>query len=87
MMQMQIAGLFTCEDRDKETALKRDQRLCADVGEYCSGKLAFIRTCIERTHTYCCFNSRLARLINEPKRLRLYERFSRRYRNALRELA
>jgi conjugal transfer mating pair stabilization protein TraN len=27
-----------------------------------------IRTCIEQTQSYCCFNSRLARIINEQGR-------------------
>ena len=30
-----------------------------------------IRTCIETTETYCCFNSRLSRIINEQGRAQL----------------
>jgi conjugal transfer mating pair stabilization protein TraN len=67
---MQFAGIIGCSDKEKFTALKKDQRLCHDVGEYCSRKLLF-GACLERTHTYCCFNSLLARIINEQGRPQL----------------
>lgn len=68
---LQMAGVFDCEEEAQVTAMKRDAHLCADIGEYCSKRLAVIRTCVTRTHTYCCFNSRLARLINEQGRAQL----------------
>lgn len=63
-MVLQYSGLISCDDSSKETALKRSNNLCADIGEYCSSKLPIIHTCIERTHTYCCYNSILAKLVN-----------------------
>ena len=51
--------------------MKRDANLCQDLGEYCSRRLPIIHTCMEQTHTFCCFNSRLARLINEQGRAQL----------------
>ena len=38
---------------------------------YCSMRLPIIRACIETTESYCCFNSRLARLMNEQGRAQL----------------
>ena len=58
------ASLMSCSEREKELAMKRDARLCDYRGSYCSKKLGFIKTCVERTQTYCCFNSILAKIIN-----------------------
>ena len=52
-------------------AMKRDNRLCHGVGSYCSSRLPIIRVCIETTESYCCFNSRLARILNEQGRAQL----------------
>jgi conjugal transfer mating pair stabilization protein TraN len=41
------------------------------VGSYCSSRLPIIRVCIETTESYCCFNSRLARILNEQGRAQL----------------
>jgi conjugal transfer mating pair stabilization protein TraN len=49
-------------------AMHRDANLCVHVGSYCSARIPIIRTCIEQTQSYCCFNSRLARIINEQGR-------------------
>lgn len=67
----QLTGLVDCSDDEKALALRRDSRLCVDIGEYCSRRLPIIRTCIEQTHSYCCFNSHLARIINEQGRAQL----------------
>lgn len=42
----------------------------AAAGTYCSEELNLIVTkiCIEHTKSYCCYNSRLARIINEQGR-------------------
>ncbi len=64
MMALQFSGLMDCKKSDIETALKRDARLCVDLGAYCSKKLPLIGTCLERTYSHCCFNSLLAKSIN-----------------------
>lgn len=71
MMALQFSGLLDCEERDIETALRRDARLCVDLGGYCSKKLPIIGTCVERTYSYCCFNSRLAKAINTQGKAQL----------------
>ena len=71
MLAIQLSGLLSCEDAEQVPAMKRDNRLCHGVGSYCSMRLPIIRTCIETTETYCCFNSRLSRIINEQGRAQL----------------
>lgn len=65
ILAIQASGILSCPDAEQVTAMKRDASLCVALGEYCSRRLPIIRTCIETTQSYCCFNSRLARLINE----------------------
>jgi len=71
MLAIQLSGLLSCEQAEQVLALKRDNRLCHGVGSYCSKRLRIIRACLETTESYCCFNSRLARLINEQGRAQL----------------
>ena len=70
---MSSASLMSCREQEKELAMKRDARLCDYRGSYCSRKLGIIGTCIERTQTYCCFNSILAKLINRQGKAQLGE--------------
>ena len=51
--------------------MKNDNRLCHSVGSYCSKKIPIIGSCVQTTQTYCCFNSRLARILNEQGRAQL----------------
>ena len=51
--------------------MKNDNRLCHGVGSYCSKRIPIIGQCVETTETYCCFNSRLARILNEQGRAQL----------------
>ena len=65
ILAIQASGILSCPDAEQVVAMKRDASLCVALGEYCSRRLPIIRTCIETTQSFCCFNSRLARLINE----------------------
>lgn len=71
MIAIQLSGILSCEEAEQVLALKRDNRLCHAVGSYCSARLPIVRTCIETTQSYCCFNSRLARILNEQGRAQL----------------
>ena len=63
----QIAMDFLqCEPSEQALMLKKGQNLCHYVGTYCSKGEKF--GCIERSESYCCFNSRLARIIQEEGR-------------------
>lgn len=63
-----ISELLSCEQSEQLLAMHRDANLCVHVGSFCSARVPIIKTCIEQTESYCCFNSRLARIINEQGR-------------------
>jgi len=71
MLAIQLSGILDCDQDEQVLAMKRDARLCAGVGSYCSSRIPIVRICIEKTESHCCFNSRLARIINEQGRAQL----------------
>ena len=71
MLAIQFSGLLSCEQAEQVLAMKNDNRLCHSVGSYCSRKVPILGTCLETTQSYCCFNSRLARVLNEQGRAQL----------------
>jgi len=66
-------GLVECKEDEKILARKNDNGMCHYIGEYCSKKLDLkVKTiCVQHKKTYCCFNSKLARIINEQGRPQL----------------
>jgi conjugal transfer mating pair stabilization protein TraN len=56
-----IVELMSCEQDEQVLAMKRGQNLCAHVGTYCSTKV--LGACAVSKQSYCCYNSRIARLI------------------------
>jgi hypothetical protein len=64
-----ISGMFSsvCKQSEKELRKKRQAGLCTYVGEFCSKrwKLGFAKICVERSRSFCCFNSKLARILQE----------------------
>jgi conjugal transfer mating pair stabilization protein TraN len=71
MLAIQLSGILSCEQPEQILAMKRDNRLCHGVGSYCSASVPIVRVCIETTESYCCFNSRLSRILNEEGRAQL----------------
>lgn len=61
-IQIIVAELMSCDDPDKQTAVKKDQGICHRMGTFCSKK--FLGMCLESKESYCCFNSKLAKAIN-----------------------
>jgi len=61
-----ILSAMSCNENEGKLALKRGARLCHEIGSYCSHKT--ILGCTTTTHTHCCFNSTLARVVNEQGR-------------------
>jgi conjugal transfer mating pair stabilization protein TraN len=68
ILAIQLSGILSCDQAEQVLAMKRDTRLCHSVGSYCSSRIPILRICLEKTESYCCFNSRLARIINEEGR-------------------
>jgi len=66
---MVYAELTKCEQEEQALSMKIGQKLCHAVGSYCSQDSIF--GCITVKETHCCFNSRLARILNEQARNQL----------------
>lgn len=65
MLVIQI--VWACENREFELAVKKDMRLCHDLGSYCSAD--FLGICYKRSQSYCCYKSPLGRIIQEQAHL------------------
>jgi len=66
-------GLGQCKEEEKQLAHLKARGMCHYIGEYCSRKidLGFDEICIEHSKTYCCFSSKLGRVIQEQGRPQL----------------
>ncbi len=66
-------GLISCSAEEKLLSQKKRAGTCHYIGEFCSRKirLGFARICIQKKKSSCCFNSKLARIINEQGRPQL----------------
>jgi len=62
---MVVMQLLSCSQDEQMLSLKRGNRLCIATGCYCSSKIPILNICLAVTETYCCYNSILARIINE----------------------
>lgn len=65
--------LCTMDQQEQLLALRKGSNLCAYVGTYCSSK--FLGFCTERTEGWCCYNSKIAKLINVQGRAQLGKAF------------
>jgi conjugal transfer mating pair stabilization protein TraN len=65
-------GLVACKEEELKLAKLNQQDRCHYVGEYCSKKIKLIG-CIQNKKSYCCFNSKLAKIIQEEGRIQLNE--------------
>ena len=59
--------IFCDPGSDGAVATKATQNMCHYVGSYCSETWAIVG-CVQSKKVYCCFNSQLARIINEQGR-------------------
>jgi conjugal transfer mating pair stabilization protein TraN len=62
---MVVEDLLNCTQDEQMLSTKRGSRLCISTGSYCSMEVPVIHVCLQTTETYCCYNSILARIINE----------------------
>lgn len=58
-----LAIVFECEEQEFELAAHRELRAVYYIGRYCSIDTPF--TCLQRSRTYCKFNSPLSRIVME----------------------
>ncbi len=59
-----VIQMLSCEQAEKVLAMKRGNNLCEYMGSWCSQKIPVVGTCIQRKEKYCCYNSKLAKMIN-----------------------
>ena len=64
-----ITQYLQCDQSEQLLGLRKDQRLCTFVGSYCSSKV--LGACVTKKEGYCCYNSRLSRIINEQGRAQI----------------
>jgi len=76
MIALQVVGLVMalfmarCDQIDIMTSTLNDSKYCHEVGEYCAKKFPVIG-CVQKAKGFCCFNSKLARIIHEQGRPQL----------------
>jgi len=66
-----VMSLLSCNEGEAKLAMKEGAGLCHTIGSYCSSCIrifGFCVACTENTTGKCCFNSKLARIINEQGR-------------------
>lgn len=56
-------GLSSCKVKEKELAEHRKRDKCIRIGTYCAKRE--LGVCIEKKTSFCCYQSKLARIINE----------------------
>lgn len=69
-----VLSMMACGREEGLLAMKDGARLCVNTGKWCSKCIKVFGKCvkcIERSTGKCCFNSRLARMINEQGRAQL----------------
>ncbi|MFS7198752.1 conjugal transfer protein TraN [Rahnella rivi] len=59
-----------CDQTSMETAMEAGSGYCHEVGTYCKKKIPLLG-CVQKATSYCCFNSKLARIIHEQGRPQL----------------
>lgn len=63
------AGLAECEEDEKKLAEHKSNGLCHYVGKYCDKKI--LGKCVRKKKSYCCFDSKLSRVLQESGRQQL----------------
>jgi conjugal transfer mating pair stabilization protein TraN len=66
---MLIEPMLSCSNKESLVSLQRGQGLCVHTDTYCSQRV--LGVCVERKERHCCFNSKLAKLINRQGRAQL----------------
>ena len=69
-----ILSMMSCNEDEGKLAMKEGAKLCHTIGTYCSSCLRVLGvcvSCVEHTTSKCCFNSMLARIVNEQGRVQV----------------
>ena len=66
-----VMSMMSCNENEGKLAMREGAGLCHTIGSYCSSCIrifGFCVSCIENTTGKCCFNSKLARVVDEQGR-------------------
>ncbi|MDZ7855326.1 type-F conjugative transfer system mating-pair stabilization protein TraN [Sphaerotilus sp.] len=69
-----ILSMMSCNEEEGKLAMKEGAGLCHGVGTWCSScfrVLGVCVSCVEHRTGKCCFNSKLARIVNEQGRVQV----------------
>ena len=69
MVVMKVLMGKGCDQADIQTGMQEKAKQCHYVGDYCYKKYFF--GCVQKAKGYCCFNSKMARIIQEQGRPQL----------------
>lgn len=61
----------SCSSEEQDLQDKRRNKLCVYVGEYCAQEHPLTGICLKEKQSYCCFNSKIARIVHEQGRPQL----------------
>lgn len=65
-----VMSAMTCDEDEAKLAMKRGADLCTDaIDDWCTKEI--LGVCITRRRSYCCYNSKLAKIINVQGRAQL----------------
>ncbi|WP_447083151.1 conjugal transfer protein TraN [Burkholderia glumae] len=70
LIQMWLA----CTSDEQVLSLKRGQNLCVQYKQWCSTKV--LGVCVEEKKGYCCFNSLIAKIVNQQGKAQLGIQFA-----------
>jgi conjugal transfer mating pair stabilization protein TraN len=60
-----------CTEGEKHLAKLRSQNLCVYVGTYCAEREKVTKICLRKKSSFCCFGTKLARILHEQGRRQL----------------
>lgn len=66
---MVVMNMLSCTEEEGILSLKRGADLCVSLGSYCSHKV--LGSCITKKESYCCYNSKIAKIISVAGRTQL----------------
>lgn len=61
-------GIGNCSYEEENLALQKEKGHCIYIGSYCSQEEKLTGTCIKKAQSYCCFNSKLSKIIQQQGR-------------------
>lgn len=70
MVVMKVLMGSGCDQGDIQTGMQAASKDCHYIGDYCEKKWPLVG-CVQKAKSYCCFNTKMARIIHEQGRPQL----------------